>query len=143
METILTIERDDDIDRPGFDIEDDPPDLTQDELLNLPVQLSTNMADLYDDDDKHVIVMESTGMKDCKGNEIFEGDILYVRYREQDYGGKVFHHQVIWNTKEGMWGTNGGMGYENGSLARHLEMYFCLVAGNIYQDKDLTRLLRR
>ena len=80
---------------------------------------------------KKMIVMQSTGLKDKKGTEIYEGDILeLVSWRE---GTNVPNPQA--------W-TKGEVCFSNGAFRIHAYIVCevasdCIVIGNIYENPDL------
>ena len=76
-----------------------------------------------------VIIMQSTGLFDKNGVEIFEGDIVSRFNRIVE--------EVVWNSRKGWWAiqTRGEIGLT--VLAQFIEVVE--VIGNIYENKELLR----
>lgn len=69
-------------------------------------------------------LMQYTGLKDMKGKEIYEGDILFETFREE-------YFKVVFE--------NGSFRAEVDEYSLDLEDYanICEVAGNIYENPEL------
>ena len=69
-------------------------------------------------------LMEYTGLKDMKGKEIYEGDILFETFREE-------YFKVVFE--------NGSFRAEVDEYSLDLEDYanICEVVGNIYENAEL------
>ena len=76
-----------------------------------------------------VILMQSTGLKDKNGKEIFEGDILY------GYAGEDFWEIVEFDTEEGKW-IRKDIWY-NSKLCLSENNEFMEIVGNIYENPEL------
>lgn len=70
-------------------------------------------------------LMQSTGLKDKNGMEIFEGDIVVIKYSEQGYH---YYEKIV---------------FENGTFTAGDEDWlynikdYCVVCGNIYENPEL------
>ena len=74
--------------------------------------------------DERYIFSEYTGLKDMKGKEIYEGDILFETFREE-------YFKVVFE--------NGSFRAEVDEYSLDLEDYanICEVVGNIYENPEL------
>lgn len=81
------------------------------------------------------ILMQSTGLFDKNGNEIFEGDI--VKYNS---GWKTFTEEVAYNNNFGGFGvidTGANVIFTFGELLVHINLSSLEVIGNIYENPEL------
>lgn len=78
---------------------------------------------------EEVILMQSTGLFDRNGKEIFEGDILY------GYAGEDFWEIVEFDTEEGKW-IRKDIWY-NSKLGLSENNEFMEIVGNIYENPEL------
>jgi len=77
--------------------------------------------------DHHCIeLMQFTGKKDCKGKDVYEGDI--VEFDRQEWGGNDNIHVVSWNERDAEWCWGGGSASDMG---------WRTVIGNIYENPEL------
>ncbi len=76
-------------------------------------------------DFEDIELMQSTGLKDKNDVEIFEGDIVAIKYTEHGY---QYYEKIV---------------FENGTFTAGDEDWlynvkeYCVVCGNIYEDKEL------
>ncbi len=95
--------------------------------------------DLYGGFDE-IEIMQSTGLKDKNGKEIFVGDIIRI-----DVEYETLFAEIKFGTKEYKWSTNEAHGYyvDFGTQELKSEMLFWIkkygveVVGNIYENGDL------
>lgn len=85
-----------------------------------------------------IALMQSTGVKDKNGTEIFEEDIIEHRYNSPLSGELVIHRfRVAWDEMYSRFCTSGiglkhGIDLSSSASSRHLE-----VIGNIYENPEL------
>lgn len=105
---------------------------TDDENWNCPIIWIEEIQDwLHFDDYKSI--MQSTGLKDKNGKEIFDGDILKVTDPYGDYDVSI--EAVFYNQSQASFSTRD----MNGDIYRlyNTLMFEVEVIGNIYQNKEL------
>lgn len=81
------------------------------------------------------ILMQSTGMFDKNGKEIFEGDI--VKYKS---GCNTYAEEVAYDKNFGGFGVRDADAnsiFTFGELAEDIDLYSLEVIGNIYQNPEL------
>lgn len=84
-------------------------------------------------------LMQSTGLEDKNGREIYEGDI--VKYK---YGVNIFTEVVTYNKDFAGFGLVDDDGYDStvftfGELAEDVDFSSLEVAGNIYENPELLK----
>nr|DAS48678.1 MAG TPA: YopX protein [Caudoviricetes sp.] len=84
--------------------------------------------------DEDIILMQSTGLKDKNGKEIFEGDILAI---ETDEG--ILNVNIFWDSKHALFMFESKKYNEEDLLAELVEdnTYPFEIAGNIYENPEL------
>lgn len=82
----------------------------------------------------NLVIMQSTGLKDKNGKEIFEGDVLAI---ETDEG--VTNLKVFWDEKHALFMFESKKYNEKDLLAELVEdnTYPFEIIGNIYENKEL------
>ena len=98
-------------------------------------ELNVNNLKGWSIDEKYL--MQSTGLKDKNGKEIYEGDI--VKYK---YGVNTFTEAVTYNKDFAGFGLvdddgYGGTVFTFGELAEDVDFSSLEVAGNIYENPEL------
>ena len=85
-------------------------------------------------EDEDAILMQSTGLKDKNGKEIFEGDVLAI---ETDEG--VTNLKVFWDEKHALFMFESKKYNEKDLLAELVEdnTYPFEIIGNIYENPEL------
>ena len=84
---------------------------------------------------KECVLMQSTGLKDKNGSEIFEGDI--VKYKA---GCNTFTEEVAYDKNFAGFGVkdaNANIIFTFGELAEDIDLRSLEVVGNIYEDPEL------
>ena len=91
----------------------------------------TNKMGSFDSvlDDKTLVVMQYTNLKDKNGKEIYEGDKLH------NPNDKELYYEVFWDEKEGAW----SLGDDGTNLAKYGLNEFWEVIGNIYENQELIK----
>ncbi len=86
--------------------------------------------DQYNDyfDTEDMILMQYTGLKDKNGKEIYEGDIVKIKYRDEDIGKVIYEHNGF-----SIDVTNMNKNYGRVSFVNN----FMEVIGNIYDNPEL------
>ena len=81
------------------------------------------------------VLMQSTGLKDKNGSEIFEGDI--VKYKA---GCNTFTEEVAYDKNFAGFGVrdaNANIIFTFGELAEDIDLHSLEVIGNIYENPEL------
>lgn len=85
-------------------------------------------------EDEDAILMQSTGLRDKNGKEIFEGDILAI---ETDEG--ILNVNIFWDSKHALFMFESKKCNEKDLLAELVEdnAYPFEIVGNIYENPEL------
>ena len=103
-----------------------------------PITYGTSWNHVPKHKSEDVVLMQSTGAKDKKGAEIFEGDIIEHRYNSPLSGELVVHRfRVAWDEMYSRFCTIGiglrhGVDLSSSASSRHFE-----VIGNIYENPEM------
>ena len=96
-------------------------------------ELNVNNLKGWSIDEKYL--MQSTGLKDKNGKEIFEGDI--VKYKA---GCNTFTEEVAYDKNFAGFGVrdaNANIIFTFGELAEDIDLHSLEVVGNIWEDPEL------
>lgn len=103
-------------------------------------------AEYVDDDNvlrfvgfKNIVLMQSTGLKDKNGKEIFEGDILAFETDDE-----VINVKIFWDEKHALFMFGSEKYNEEEPLAELVEAntYPFEIIGNVYENPELLEELR-
>lgn len=103
-------------------------------------------AEYVDDDNvlrfvgfKNIDLMQSTGLKDKNGKEIFEGDILAFKTDDE-----VINVKIFWDEKHALFMFRSEKYNEEEPLAELVEAntYPFEIIGNVYENPELLEELR-
>ena len=89
------------------------------------------------------IVMQSIGLKDKDGDEIFEGDLLIDRYPVDEENLSSGYNEsflpVVWCDKQLMWCVDASFAKDGSYLTSLVEYFgeFLEVKGNIYENPEM------
>ena len=89
------------------------------------------------------IVMQSIGLKDKDGDEIFEGDLLIDRYPVDEENLSIGYNEsflpVVWCDKQLMWCVDTSFAKDGSYLTSLVEYFgeFLEVKGNIYENPEM------
>lgn len=100
--------------------------------------VEVNVNDLFKEISEESKIMQSTGLTDKNGKEIFEGDILEWDFSDQELPDAKEYLTVEWNYFEACF--YGVMGDEQEPLAGTLEQTTQPeIIGNIYENPELLK----
>lgn len=92
------------------------------------------------------IVMQSIGLKDKNGDEIFEGDLLIDRYPVDEENLNLGYNEsflpVVWCDKQLMWCVDASFAKDGSYLTSLVEYFgeFLEVKGNIYENPEMLQV---
>ena len=92
------------------------------------------------------IVMQSIGLKDKDGDEIFEGDLLIDRYPVDEENLNLGYNEsflpVVWCDKQLMWCVDVSFAKDGSYLTSLVEYFgeFLEVKGNIYENPEMLQV---
>lgn len=90
--------------------------------------LKSNLANIFTIPSYNKWLMQYTGLHDKNGKEIYEGDIVKIKYRNEDIGKVIYEHNGF-----SIDVTNMNKNYGRVSFVNN----FIEVIGNIYDNPEL------
>lgn len=108
-------------------------DVNEITFFNDEVQIISDVEGFYAYDEFKL--MQSTGINDKNGKEIFEGDV--VKYKS---GWKTFTEEVAYNEDFGGFGVvdaDADIVFVFGELLEHINLNSLEVIGNVYENLEL------
>lgn len=90
--------------------------------------LEKNLANIFTIPSYNKWLMQYTGLHDKNGKEIYEGDIVKIKYRDEDIGKVIYEHNGF-----SIDVTNMNKNYGRVSFVNN----FMEVIGNIYDNPEL------
>lgn len=106
-------------------------DETEKHMYNWSNLLNQNLKNIFTITEQcGYVLMQYTGLKDKKGKEIYDGDILQI---------DVDRAYIIWNEKYQYFQILpiGNYYFDSDVVGQALEYLEAVVIGNIYENKDL------
>lgn len=91
------------------------------------------------EDLKNYVLMQSTGLTDKNGKEIFEGDILSIETDEENVKVKI---EVSWDSKHALFVFESKKYNEKEALGELFEdnSYPFKIIGNVWEDQELAEV---
>lgn len=103
------------------------------------VELSDSDGDTYIQGFSNIKLMQSTGLTDKNGKEIFEGDIISIETDEENVKVKI---EVSWDSKHALFVFESKKYNEKEALGELFEdnPYPFKIIGNVWEDQELAEV---